>query len=68
MALVLTLTGGAEDYILISHGGESIRIQVHKADRSNRPVVAFLADVASGGAPPASWQFVRKAVREREGG
>ncbi len=68
MALVLTLAASREDYILIRHGGESIRIQVRERQRGNAISVAFLADDDSGGPLPASWQFLRKAAREREGG
>lgn len=67
MALVLTLAADKDDYILISHGGESIRIQVREGGRRNRAIVAFLADNASADSPPPSWGFVRQAVREREG-
>lgn len=69
MALALAIKKGSDDYVLVEHHGERIRIAAH--DRPGGPgsvVIALMADEDSGRSPDQSWRLLRKKVREREGG
>lgn len=67
MALVLSVRCDGEDYILIRHRGETIRIAVKPARNHNlrRASVVFMA-AGQDMAPDSGWDFVRGRALRRE--
>lgn len=70
MALVLTVHKNCDDYLLVEHAGQRVRIGVNDPPRGDRTRAALVltADDDSGKAPDQSWRLLRKKVREREDG
>lgn len=69
MALVLTVQKNSDDYVLVEHGGERVRIAINDQQNPTRAAVVLMADDSdSKRAPNQSRRLLRKAVREREDG
>lgn len=68
MALALTVQKNSDDYVLLQHEGEQIRISVNDSKgASDKAVIILMAD-HSEQAPHKGWLVLRKKVRERAGG
>jgi hypothetical protein len=68
MALALSVRKDGDDYVLVEHAGERMRIGIHdhSGGDATQAVVILLADNDSGRAPDQGWRLLRKVVRERE--
>lgn len=68
MALGLGVATNSDDYLLVEHAGERIRIGVHQGRRSKKVTIILLADDDTGKAPDRGWRIARRDVRERADG
>ena len=65
MPFVLTIQNDGEDYVLIEHAGESIRVSVAR-DTANHPdrVKIMFREDNSEKVPDMAWRFIRRKIRE----